>query len=1562
MKQSIIKIFKVLGWTIVGLLLLLLGAVQVLYTEWFQDNLRIKLVERVNAEPNKKMTLTKLEINFPLEISLEGLSIVEDQNDTLIAAKNLVADMRLFPLLGGYVELENASITDGRYRIGDVDSAMCMKIALSKASFNDTQIYLSDNVIDLSKGDVNGGRVDLIIKNDTMPSPPDTTESTPWLIRAKDLHFANFSYHMSLESTIDSLGTHFADANVADLEVDLEKQLVKVGKITGTKLDAAYIASIDVVEEEPEEVEESMPWTIEVGLIDFTNSRALYADAGASPGLGINYSYLQVDSADLKIASFYNQSSEISIPIQRFKGRERCGVELEGKGVFAIEKGVMKLRDFDVQTPYTQLKFDGKLGLEDDIQNATMALSGKGEIGVADVAKMYPLYIPLEKEMQPHDKFIVDVEMLGAIDDLTIKRFDVAVADRAKIGVNGYVANVTNFEKIQGALDVSGEIIDADLVNALVINDANNSFVLPKMTIDGAVKMTPGMIDGNIKALTQNGDLAMTAKWDSRIEGYDVNMTMSQFPIDAFLPRMGVGNLSGKLTAIGKHFNPFGANMEADVHLVIDDVDYNGVAYQDVLIDALIDKNNAELALESDNRGADLDLMACCTFEKTALKWDVNADVRSLDFKALGLTEQRSRLATILSSRGVLDVDARSVRGSLQIDDMDWRSDSLNLAIKDINTKVHSTDSVINVALRNKDMFAFLSMAEPIDSIMAKFSKVGDVLVNQVDVRRIDVEQIQQSLPRFNLNVRAGSQNLLSEYLATTDQRFDRFVLNASNDSMISVSAQVLKYSMGTTQIDTINFEAHQYDKILMYNVSMGNRPGTLDDYARVTVDGYVADDLVSTHVQQQNIKGESGYNIGALAQLGDSIVRFELFPATPMIAYKEWDINDENFIDYNLFTHHIDADVAMTNATSSINLYTEHNDSLHGKQEDVILKINNLKLTELVAFSPYAPQIKGGLSVDMRVNWGDNKLNGKGVLSLNEFVVGKERVGSFVADLGMTTSKNGALNANATLMVDGERALALNGCLNDSTSQSPFMLDMSVIHFPLKVLNPIISKNVGTLAGTLNGEMKITGDETNPIINGKLNFDSTAVNVAMIGSKLNFDDVDIPIVDNVVTFNDFAITGVNKNPLNVNGEVDIHDLSSPKVNLSFDAHNMQIIGSNKSKRTDVYGKGFIDVDANVKGSLTQLNVDASINLLSGSNVTYIIPDATSAITSYSTEGMVKFVDFSDTAKVVADESSIDAIKLNLNVALTVSEGSTLNVDLSADGKNRVQLHGNGTLNYTQNSMNDSRLTGRYTINKGFVRYTPPLMSEKLFDFVGGSYVAFNGEMMNPILNISAVDRIKANVTQEGQDSRLVDFDVKVSVTNTLENMDIAFDLSTPDDITIANELSTMSAEQRASQAMNMLLYNVYTGMGTKGNTNLTGNPLYAFVESRLNSWAANNIGFVDVSFGIDQYDKTSDGITSKTTSYSYKVSKTLFNDRFKIVVGGNYSTDADADENYSQNLINDISFEYMLNRSGTMYVKLFRQVGYESILEGEVTQTGVGFVYKRKLKSLRDLFKKTTK
>ncbi len=168
-----------------------------------------------------------------------------------------------------------------------------------------------------------------------------------------------------------------------------------------------------------------------------------------------------------------------------------------------------------------------------------------------------------------------------------------------------------------------------------------------------------------------------------------------------------------------------------------------------------------------------------------------------------------------------------------------------------------------------------------------------------------------------------------------------------------------------------------------------------------------------------------------------------------------------------------------------------------------------------------------------------------------------------------------------------------------------------------------------------------------------------------------------------------------------------------------------------------------------------------------------------------------------------------------------------------------------------------------------------------------------------------------------------------------------------------------MTKEQRATQAMNMLLYGSYTGGATTTNSGFSGeNMAYSFLESTLNKWASNNVRGVDLSFGIDQYDKTINGTTSSTMSYSYQVSKSVFDDRFKISVGGNYSTDSSAEDNLSQNLFNDISFEYRLNKGGTAYVKLFHHSEFESILEGEITETGGGFVWRRKISSWQEMFR----
>ncbi|MGM9859861.1 MAG: translocation/assembly module TamB domain-containing protein, partial [Muribaculaceae bacterium] len=419
--------------------------------------------------------------------------------------------------------------------------------------------------------------------------------------------------------------------------------------------------------------------------------------------------------------------------------------------------------------------------------------------------------------------------------------------------------------------------------------------------------------------------------------------------------------------------------------------------------------------------------------------------------------------------------------------------------------------------------------------------------------------------------------------------------------------------------------------------------------------------------------------------------------------------------------------------------------------------------------------------------------------------------------------------------------------------------------------------------------------------------------------------------------------------------------LADPQIDLALTASNFQICDSKRAARgADIYGKGFIDIDATVSGNIRLMRLNADISVLPGTNISYVMTDAGTAIQSYSTEGLVRFVNFADTTTTAVEEA-VAAMAMLMQASLNIADGTTITIDLSSNGQDRVRILPEGRLNMSMLPMSDPRITGRLNINSGFARYTPPFMTEKLFNFSNGSYIAFTGDMFNPTLNIQAVDPIRANVTQAGQNSRVIEFDVSLSVTGTLNNMNVAFDLSTDDDATVANELQSMSASQRANQAMNMLLYNVYTGTGTTADSNLSGNILYSFLSSQLNSWAARTIKGVDLSFGIDQYDRTLNGSTSTTTNYTYSVSKSLFNDRFKIVVGGNYTTDANIDENFAENLIKNISFEYFLNNARTMYLRLFRHTGYESILEGEITRTGVGFVYRRKLTSLRQLFSPRT-
>ena len=1579
MKKILTYCLNTLKWIAISLFGLVAVILILLYIPPVQDLVITRVVDMVNASGDMELSVKRLRLSFPAKISADSLSMQTSGME--IKAASLHTGVEIMPLLAGQVVVPDLVIEKAIVNIGTPDSTMYMRAGLANASLTGTSVSLASHHVDISSLDARGGKVNMILTTDTVPPAKKESEPVEWKISLDRAALKDISYEMQYKPTIVDLACDLPAATLEKANIDLGKSTIDLGRLVISDVDAKYITpdpshalpdTIQPTEKLQSDTIPSVPWTIRADKLRLTNSHALYATEGAIPSENFDPSYIEASEINIEVDSFMNHGSEIIVPVKRISARERCGISLNLAGTFAMDSTAMYARHFMVTTPSSTISLEAMMGM--DTVNAPISVNLGATIGMDDLSRLAPPAVaPIIRQFPQYQPLRIVADISGSMDDLRISRASAEIPRHITISAEGSIANYTDFNKAHGNIELTGSISDGKFIKTALLNAKMRRTVnIPPLRMVGSATMAGGVINGRLRALTKGGDIALDAMWNNRVQGYDVHADFNDFPVQAILPTMGVRDLNATITAQGEGFDFFSPKTHTDASIVLNHVTYNGTTYKNITLDAILAGGEAKVEASSNNPGVDFDINAAGNLAGKQLDWTFDGVVRHIDLHALALSDTIAEGSVSLNGNASFIPPVAATRkkpgramtlnADMNISRLVWQMPGQQIKAENIDLAFNTADSLTDARIRNNDLALDFSSPVSLDTLLARITVATTRLDHDITRRRLSIDSLQQALPPFALAFNAGGgNNLLADFMSGQKISFSKVNLNARNDSIIQAHALLTRLKTGNTLIDTLNLNLHQRGAYMLYEANMANRPGTFDQFANVSAKGYISANFLALLFKQQNIQGETGYSIGLMAQMQDSSnVSLRFVPFHPIIGYKDWEINKDNVIRFNLLSKHLDANLHLRNSESSIKLFTDHSHEGDSLQEDINLQVSDIKLADWIALNPFAPPITGDLSADMKVNLNLPDINGKGIVSLKNFNYDRQKVGDFDLDIDLTTTASGTIRATTALAVNGTKAITASGNLNDSTAPNPFLLDFRMIRFPLSVANPFLPRGTANLSGVLNGQMDVTGSPSDPQFNGYLDFDSTTVNMTMLGTPFRFSEEKIPVENNVVMFKDFSITGANSNPLMINGSVDLKSIASPLIDLSLTARNMQIVNSQRSRKSQAYGKAYINLDGKVKGSLSMLDIDAALNILPGTNVTYVMPDAVNAITSRSTQDMVKFVNFNDTTQVEdADTIAKSRMMMDIDARLTVSTGTTIAVDLSTDGKNRVQLQSNGNFSYTQDYMNDQRFTGRLNISGGFVRYSVPVMGEKMFNFQEGSYVAFNGDMMNPILNVIAEDNIRANVSVNNN-NRVVNFNVGLNVTGTLDEMNVAFDLSCPDDITIANELKGMTDEQRANQAMNLLISGTYRSGGTQtiSGGNAGTNALFGFLESQLNSWASSAIKGVDISFGINQYDKTVDGSNTTAMNYSYRVSKSLFNDRFKIVVGGNYTTDAEADENFAQNLIADISFEYMLNRAGTMYVRLFRHTGYESILEGEITQTGVGFVYKKKIRRIGDIFK----
>lgn len=1542
-----------------SLILIILLIPVLLYLPPVQDFAVKTATKMVKDKTGMDISVGKLRLKFPVNLTLDGVSIIEATGDTMVMARQAELDVKLRPLIGLEVQIKRLRLRDGYYRMLSPDSSMLMKIKAELLEVNEgSSANIKTSTIDLNEAYLRDGEISLNMDVwKQKPTPKDTT-STPFYISAGKLKLDNILFTMSMLPTIDTLRFQANHIYLEEGIIDLRTSSIKLGDVVASKGSALMLApSLEYVNSHPappaDTTSVSEPTTIAVDRISLNEFDARYAVKDAPKVKGFDASDIRVSSLSMDVEQFYNQATTIKLPITELKGMEQCGLTItEGKGTFSMDSTGMMLQDFLIRTPHSNIEATAA------IPNALLAFEPSAildvditaSLGMNDINSFMPdltAYTSIIPAITPLNAKILASGKLG---DAEISQFDVALPGVISLRANGNAKNALNIKELIANLKFDGELRKPELIKKFVPMEGIH---IPTLSIEGNASANRENYAADFRLTTPLGRVAADGKVGMNSELYKVDVNVRDLNVGAFIGDKTIGPITATLSAVGAGFNPEKRGAHTDIRLDLASAVYNGHNLKNITLLAGLKDEDFTLKANSATPVLDFDITGSGRISENYYQADITADIRKVDLYALGFSETENAGSARFNLKGTASPHTWIYDVDLLAQDVNWQLPEQDINIPDgfrLGLKSSASDTWATLDARGTS----LAFDSPIGmkSLIDHLSEVSAMIPKIIEERRIDVEQLEAKLPPFTFTADVDGKGVVSTFLSPSGMGIGNLSMNLSKDSIINGDLKLNTFSTKSMRLDTITFNLKSRRNLLDYVVHLGNRPGTLDEFANVRMSGYIGENRLSAFLVQHNIKGKTGYRLGFTASAADSVMSLRFTPLKATIAYMPWQFNLDNYIDYTFTNHNVNANLEASSDRSSILLRTEPDekgrDNLHLNLKDIVAE-------DFLHMVPNAPPIKAIINSDISMRYTGRAFVGKGNLDINDFYYDSKRVGDFDFTLAAGMGNKGKSAGKVGLMVDGKEAAAVQFVLApDSVNLAQGMiaerLNLLLTKFPLSIANPFFPPQTMKLSGALDGNMSLSGSFMAPILNGKISCDSVGLFMNMLGTTFHFDRDPITVADNVLDFHEFDIYAVNNNPLTLRGTVDATKMTDMRFDLSTKASNMQLVGGKRGS-AEVTGKLFVDLDASVKGPMSMMNINADLDVLPATDVTYNMAMTSDALNnSQGADGVVKFVNFSDTTQVAQADSLTSTLGMRITAKAVISQGTHVVVNLGNQGK--VECNPSGSLNYFQNYVGDMKLNGSLYTGNGFVNYNVPIIGKKSFTFDQDSHVTWSGDIMNPALSIQATDQVKASIQMSGN-TRLVNFLVSLNIGNTLSAPSVVFDLSTDDDISISNELQSMTADQRQQQAMNLLLTGMYSGPSAKSvGSNMVTGQVYSFLTSQINSFLADNVKGVDINFGVDQYETGTNGNMTTNTSYSYQVSKSLINNRFKIIVGGNYSTDASADDNFQQNLISDLAFEYILKQTNNMSLnaRLFRHTGFESVLEGEITETGVGLSLRRRL------------
>ncbi|MGL5272534.1 MAG: translocation/assembly module TamB domain-containing protein, partial [Phocaeicola sp.] len=859
--------------------------------------------------------------------------------------------------------------------------------------------------------------------------------------------------------------------------------------------------------------------------------------------------------------------------------------------------------------------------------------------------------------------------------------------------------------------------------------------------------------------------------------------------------------------------------------------------------------------------------------------------------------------------------------------------------------------NLVTAYMQAGDLDLSFSTATGMDKLPLQINRWVAKAMEQWSKKEINQEVLKSLYPTVDFKITSGKQNPIYNILSMNGITYDSLYIDLNTSPLFGINADFTLSNLHTDSlsIDTISIHIKQELEsiILKSNVVSSAKPK--QEAFEVKVDGELNANRISILLQHLNARKEKGVYLGVAASLEKEGVRLSLFPEEPTIIYRPFKLNKENYF-FLGNKGKIEGNIQLYDTQGSgLHLFTTNEDStaIH----DISLGLYKIDLKEFRRVIPYMPNLEGVLGLNAHYVATDNNFTVSTDIEASQFKYEGSNLGDWELSMVYLPREDKGHSVDGYLLHNNTEVARLGGVyLPEKADKGGLAAGIEFKSFPLDIANPFIPEHIAELNGYMNGVLIAKGDPLNPVLNGEVKFDSTAIFLPDFSANFNFDTRTIKVTDSKMEFDKYAIYTKGQNPFTIDGAIDLTNFEQIKFDLNLNADNYELLNAPKTKRSMVFGKVYVDVRATVKGAIEELSMRGNMNLLGKTDVTYVMKDAPLTVNDRLND-LVEFVNFNDT--ITSEENAMRQVAINgMDIAMTINiaQSAQVQVQITPDGSNYVSLEGGGNLSFQYTPQGDMYLYGRYALISGEMKYQIPVIPLKTFKVLNGSYVEWTGNPMNPNMNITATETVRASVAEDGKASRMVSFNTGVKISQQLESPGLNFVLTAPEDAALQEKLNALSAEERGKLAVTMLVTGMYIGEGSSTGSFNANSALNSFLQSEISNIAGKAL---DINLGMESVNDETTG--SKRTDYNFQFARRFWNNRFRIVIGGTVSTGKTA--NQADSFIDNIAIEYRLDQSGTRYVKLFHEKNYESILEGEIVETGVGLVLHRKMSRLDELF-----